>query len=461
METSDHPLGRDFGHPGLPIRIPPIEGEILSSWLVRLASCYGATLHEFLRELSPKTIRFTGDLDRTPPIDLLTTLANCSGIPLSQIEMMILAGPIRIVLNTLPAKGVLMWALPIMLRDASHHGSQYCPLCLTEDSVPHFRLMWRLAFVTVCPIHRRPLRDTCHSCGRAPNPFRASKPLTPRQAENPLVCCDWCGKDLRHGDQATDASKRVVEGALALQERMLRALEEGWVDLGEGGPIHVVPFFAGLNHLLGVTSGRLTAASFRGFIARAISLPEVRRDIRGKRSARFENQDLATRVIWMAMLHWLTERWPQQLIEAVSSSKVPAGRLLQSSGDDPPFWVHSVIKAHAPARAAVWRKFHLPESMLMSYADLGRRALSKKLKDQEARILFTGRHPELWGDHLALAKAMKAEGLYSQTSEPSIIQRHCARLVALASTENKLMLGTSPLWIDRVRGKWQVVRLAR
>jgi hypothetical protein len=253
----------------------------------------------------------------------------------------------------------------------------------------------------------------------------------------------------------------MVEGALAIQGRMLRALEEGWVDLGAGGPIHVVPFFAGLNHLLGITSGRLTSASFRGFIARAISLPEVRKDIRGKRSSRFENQDIATRIIWMAMLHWLTERWPQQLIEAVSSSKVPAGRLLQRSGEDLPYWVHSVIKAHAPTRAAVWRKFHLPESMRMSYADLGRRALSRKLKDQEARILFTREHPELWEDHLALAKAMKAEGLYSQTSEPSIIQRHCARLIALASTESRLMFSTTPLWIDRVRGRWRVVRLAQ
>lgn len=41
---------------------------------------------------------------------------------------------------------------------------RYCPLCLREE--PYFRLLWQLAEVQVCPLHRIVLRDRCAECGK-------------------------------------------------------------------------------------------------------------------------------------------------------------------------------------------------------------------------------------------------------------------------------------------------------
>ena len=41
---------------------------------------------------------------------------------------------------------------------------RYCPLCLKDDPVPYFRMIWHLPFVTVCPVHHVLLVNRCPSC---------------------------------------------------------------------------------------------------------------------------------------------------------------------------------------------------------------------------------------------------------------------------------------------------------
>ncbi len=59
------------------------------------------------------------------------------------------------------------WILPINSYGMKHqgYGIQFCPACLTADSIPYFRKAWRLAIFTYCPLHRITLHDACPACG--------------------------------------------------------------------------------------------------------------------------------------------------------------------------------------------------------------------------------------------------------------------------------------------------------
>jgi len=50
------------------------------------------------------------------------------------------------------------------------YGAMYCPCCLREDTIPYFRLSWRLAFNVACDKHGTELLDRCQSCGAPPWP---------------------------------------------------------------------------------------------------------------------------------------------------------------------------------------------------------------------------------------------------------------------------------------------------
>jgi TniQ len=88
---------------------------------------------------------------------------------------------------------------------ASGHGSMYCPQCLAEDSIPYFRLRWRLSFVTSCDIHKIRLKDCCPKCGRAPWPAGCGRKTVLHPSFTSLRHCWHCGIDL------STAGKVVVE----------------------------------------------------------------------------------------------------------------------------------------------------------------------------------------------------------------------------------------------------------
>jgi len=73
-------------HPG------PIDGEALSSWLVRIASVYEMTVGQLIEHGLGHDPELEPDLDRDPPPALLDTLAQRTGITRDRLRQMCLAG---------------------------------------------------------------------------------------------------------------------------------------------------------------------------------------------------------------------------------------------------------------------------------------------------------------------------------------------------------------------------------
>ena len=120
-----------------PIRYKPIPGELLSSWIVRLAHGHGMGVMPFCNvALGPMALQLTMDIDRRSRESLLKALALHTGTHPDAVHV----------------GGFLPWVIAINLPRSVRLGPglQFCPYCLRSDPVPYFRLSWRVALQTFC-----------------------------------------------------------------------------------------------------------------------------------------------------------------------------------------------------------------------------------------------------------------------------------------------------------------------
>lgn len=153
--------------------------EALPSYVLRLATAHGVSLHQMMGHLVQCSVGAGHPrppaLQASQPAALIrpNTVTAWLVETLSALE----AAPIETLRTAtlLP----LREALSRSLRDFSSM-LRWCPLCIEEqvraNQPAHFKLVWLLNDVTVCHHHRLPLRQTCrrcrkplNSCGRWPS----------------------------------------------------------------------------------------------------------------------------------------------------------------------------------------------------------------------------------------------------------------------------------------------------
>ena len=88
------------------------------------------------------------------------------------------------------------------------YGAMFCPRCLDEDRVPHFRLAWRLGFNVVCPQHAVLYLDQCQECGAPPWPGGCGRADQLSNAFTGMDRCWRCGALL--SKQRSDVTGTVV-----------------------------------------------------------------------------------------------------------------------------------------------------------------------------------------------------------------------------------------------------------
>lgn len=167
---------------GWPVHPQPLDGESLTSWLMRQADANCTPLRTFLRT-------YLGEGEwRRKDLDLLSDTTIGLFAQLGRVE----GGIERLRMTSLsPWKGSIL-AVGGATRNSwmsSLSAVRYCPLCLANDTVPYLRLIWRFHFLPVCPKHNQLLWNRCWSCNR---PQRINRFL---MAEQPTQC-KFCGHSL-------------------------------------------------------------------------------------------------------------------------------------------------------------------------------------------------------------------------------------------------------------------------
>jgi DNA-binding transcriptional ArsR family regulator len=178
----------------LPLRVPPVPGEALDSWLEALARRSQVTVGTLAAALGWKVPATPGGLVAGVPAQVLRRIEHQAGLPAGRLDDAVLD-------RYLPAGA------------ARRRGSRYCPSCLAEQD-GRWLLAWRLSWTFACTTHGVLLCDTCPSCGQAPRGRAGRAGLNPPgTCANTIKRHEYCGADLR----------RVIPGPLAPGSPVLAA----------------------------------------------------------------------------------------------------------------------------------------------------------------------------------------------------------------------------------------------
>ncbi len=192
----------------LPLRLPPLPGEGIDSWLEASAE-----------RLKVSTSMLLTSLDLRGPSHLLPDHVIClqpdeaerysaaTGIEEARLHAMTMrrfdGGAVVLRATDARVMGRQRWSRT--------SGSRYCPQCLTERQGRWF-LHWRLSWSFACTRHRTLLRDVCPHCGQVPRGY-----LSSAAGIRPLATCVKCSTDLR---QAPTDDRVTAPALLAAQERI-------------------------------------------------------------------------------------------------------------------------------------------------------------------------------------------------------------------------------------------------
>ncbi len=134
----------------------PLEDELLSSWLTRVAIEHKRKLSIFLSLYVKKEGNSIArnDLDFLYDEKLFEVLVNKSNLIKEDIFKMSL----RSEEGYLYSCNINSLYPPNQIRKLvdkrKHYGLMYCPKCLAEDEIPYFRKEWRYQFYNMCRLLR-------------------------------------------------------------------------------------------------------------------------------------------------------------------------------------------------------------------------------------------------------------------------------------------------------------------
>lgn len=220
---------RGFNQLLWPIRYKPLPDELLSCWLIRLAHGHGLKVQTFCNLIFGNRRQvWNRDVDRLGPQWLVEELCRRTSTPVFIAEATSLKSLNGKLFTQFKASGTLPWVLAMGMyhRKRSSYGQQYCPLCLGSDAVPYYRLSWRLAFMTFCPIHQVLLCDRCPDCHSPINFHRGEMGKGRVDDAHEMSMCHECGFDLR-------------KAAVTPLQTYLPELKEWLLGLARGGVSHI------------------------------------------------------------------------------------------------------------------------------------------------------------------------------------------------------------------------------
>lgn len=318
---------RDTSTPFL-IRPRPQAGESLSSWRQRAGWANGYSLFPVLDERTRRS-----DPDLGVSLHDLNWIARLHGSTLDQVISMTLRSLLGKVIHSLTPRCQPPWWLRSRMAAAGDtNGPMFCPDCLATDSVPHFRLRWRLGFVTHCETHRTVLLDRCPQCGCAPWPSGCGRHEAIHEGFQSLRICWHCGCEYTSSSQPPTPVNPAVSPA--------RWINESFVELGE---ISVPPIEA-FQALRAVGQLFLRNRSANNIRATDTSWSESlsRLSCSARHSRAVELLCVADRSVLVPAAHQVLSGWPSTFVSFCKEAGITRAHFDGASHLQPP-WMTEVI----------------------------------------------------------------------------------------------------------------------
>lgn len=317
------------------IRPRPFDAESLSSWRQR-----GAVENGFWRYPQPSGYQSGHDIDRLPTVIEQQWISTEFNLGLNHVVSMAL----ETILLPIQRQNVFSprwrWATSMGSRsNSSSHGPMCCPLCLQADPIPYFRIHWRFAFLTECPVHKTEMINQCPGCGGPIWPASFGR-LTKSRCPQSASVCICCGFDLRNQvanipselSQSEILWNTIVSGNIPDSFKQVKSLPDFfdgvWV-------ICQLLIRSQSSRLLNFVPASITGASDAGGPHRTIegcSITERRRLI---------NSAL-----------WLIDEWPGRFLDCAARVGISRTHFISTVAANPS-WLTEVVDKHLTRRSPV------------------------------------------------------------------------------------------------------------
>ena len=185
-----------------PIHPKPLDDELLSSWMIRIARAYGVKPSSFWNQFWPMADISFAIIDHGLKEGLLR----------------LLSGKMSVSYETTANTTLLPFAsADHMLLRATR--LRFCPCRLAQDVTPYFRRRWQMLPMLVCEVHSILLLAACQQCRERLHPE-----LVPIEAAS-IASCYRCGHDLRQSTTHPIPRSKKYERWLAFQGRLLKLMD--------------------------------------------------------------------------------------------------------------------------------------------------------------------------------------------------------------------------------------------
>lgn len=321
----------------------PLDDELFSSWVIRLAAANVLKLKTFSRKkLELPSDFWRHDVDRFANAEVTSRLSKITGITNERAFLTTLAAYEGVLYEKHTAIGPQRWLLAVGKGSSwILHGQQFCPLCLATDPIPYFRRRWRLSLSFACLKHNVLLMDDCPQCNATISFHEGDFHQLTLPDKRPMTSCHRCGMDWR---RQTNNPPPTPAKLLIAQTNIYRILDENYPLLGRYQPSFPHLFFDGLHLILRALSSNGHTRSLRDYLSRESGTEPHPTPFRTP-LIRFDELRVKERAPLLEMAQRLLEDWPNRFLASCRSAGLSSTYLLEYRKTCPaPYWYASVIE---------------------------------------------------------------------------------------------------------------------
>lgn len=324
-----------------PVHVKPKTGELLSSWIVRLAQSHGMKVQSFCQQaFGREHAIWNRDIDKLAPRPFLEVLCEVTGASWDQVWQTTLNSYEGVLYEHHNPFGNTRWILPLGVyhRTRKGFGLLYCPLCLKEDREPYFRKQWRLAFHVICDRHGTMMLDRCPACSAAVVFFRREMGKRKAFDGGDITRCHACGADLRNGP-AYDPPAPDGQ-VLSMLRSLITFHDMGWWFAGTDGSMYSHLFFDVLHHVSVLLASK-PADRLRAEVERrtSFSVPVEA----AMRRMNLEERSFYQRYWQIVSALWLLQDWPDRFIGTCEAVEMSMAWVMRDW--ETPWWFERAVRA--------------------------------------------------------------------------------------------------------------------
>jgi hypothetical protein len=321
----------------LPYHPHPKDDELLTSWLLRIASGFGLKLHSFTGLVVPGFQVWNRDIDRSAPTEMLSMLSEQTGLSYHGLFNMTLRAYEGYAFEKFNPTGSTPMICPLGIwhRKRKSFGQAYCPQCLYESvAEPYFQRKWRLAFSVSCAKHQLQLYDCCPHCG-APIAYHrhdfANKSVPYRQS---VAACFRCHHALYDCEWIEEREQRLLD----FQKAFEILLSCGWISIANA-PIYSFQYLRVVKQIMRIFfSNRPDCQKFKRLCSSKaqIEMPQL------QNNPDVEYARISDRRMSLKIALWVLLDWPERFIQVGSESHIYRTTFAKDL-DSIPYWFDKVL----------------------------------------------------------------------------------------------------------------------